>query len=384
MDIIYSKIVYLYFMKIAILGTAFPFRGGLAAFNERLARAYQNQGDEVKIFTFTTQYPNFLFPGASQFSETAAPSDLHIERCLSSINPISWLKTARKIKQFAPDILIVKFWLPFMGAAFGAVLRRINKNCKIICVVDNIIPHEKRIGDKPLTKYFIKPVQGFLCMSHSVVEDFKQFNTKAPILFSPHPIYDYGQLLPKNEAKEKLGFNKSDNIILFFGIIRDYKGLDWLLEAFSKTSYKQYNFKLLVAGEFYTDDKPYRTLIEKLNLGEHLILHDKFIKDDDVHLYFNSADVVVQPYKHATQSGVTQIAFHFEKPMIVTDVGGLAEIVPHGKAGYVVKPNVEAIAGAIEHFFVNDKEAIFIAGVQDEKKKYGWDIFIKELEKLYQ
>ncbi len=371
-------------MKIAMLGTAYPFRGGLSAFNERLARAYQNQGNTVKIFTFTTQYPDFLFPGASQFSEAAPPKDLTIERCLSSINPFTWLSTAKKIKQFAPDVLIVKFWLPFMGAAFGSVLRLINKNCKIICVVDNIIPHEKRIGDKPLTKYFIKPIDGFLCMSHSVVDDFKHFNTKAPILFSPHPIYDYGQLISKNEAKAKLGLNEEDNIILFFGIIRDYKGLDWLLDAFSKTSYKQYNYKLLVAGEFYTDDKPYREQIYRLNLGEHLLLHDKFINDDEVYQYFNAADVVVQPYKHATQSGVTQIAFHFEKPMIVTDVGGLAEIVPHGRAGYVVKPNIEAISGAIEHFFVNDKEQIFIAGVKEEKKKYGWDIFIKELEKLYQ
>ncbi len=371
-------------MKIAILGTAYPFRGGLAAFNERLARAYQNQGPTVKIFTFTTQYPNFLFPGESQFSEASAPSDLDIERCLSSINPLTWFSTAKKIKQFAPDILIVKFWLPFMGAAFGAVLRMINKNCKIICVVDNIIPHEKRIGDRPLTNYFIKPIHGFLCMSHSVVADFKQFKTKAPVLFSPHPIYDYGPIISKNEARSKLGLKSDDQIILFFGIIRDYKGLDWLLEAFSRTSYKTYNYKLLVAGEFYTDDKPYRELMQRLNLGEHLILHDRFIHDDKVHDYFNAADVVVQPYKHATQSGVTQIAFHFEKPMIVTDVGGLSEIVPHGKAGYVVKPNIEAIAGAIENFFVNDKAAHFIAGVKDEKKKYSWDIFIKELEQLYQ
>jgi D-inositol-3-phosphate glycosyltransferase len=371
-------------MKIAILGTAYPFRGGLAAFNERLARVYQNHGHEVKIFTFTTQYPNFLFPGQSQFSDAKTPNDLHIERVLSSVNPFTWLSTARKIKKMAPDVLIVKFWLPFMGAAFGAVLRRINKNCKVVCIVDNIIPHEKRFGDKPLTNYFIKPVHGFLCMSRSVVEDFKEFNTKAPILFSPHPIYDYGQLIDSRVAKSKLGIDNDASIILFFGIIRDYKGLDWLLEAFSKTNYKQYNFKLLVAGEFYADDRPYRDLIAKLNLGDHLILHDKFISDDDVHLYFNSADLVVQPYKHATQSGVTQIAYHFEKPMIVTEVGGLAEIVPHGKAGYVVKPNIDAIAGAIEHFFVNDRADYFIEGVKAEKAKYSWDIFVKELEKLYQ
>jgi glycosyltransferase involved in cell wall biosynthesis len=371
-------------MKVAILGTAFPFRGGgITAFNERLARVYQTKGNTVKIFNFTTQYPNFLFPGKSQFSEGSAPADLNIERCLSSINPFTWFSAAKKIKQFEPDILIVRFWLPFMGAALGTVLRRLKHHCKIICIADNIIPHEKRIGDRWLTRYFIKPVDGFLCMSKSVVEDFKQFDTKAPIVFSPHPIYDYGKLISKSSAKSKLGLQEVDNIILFFGIIRDYKGLDWLLEAFAQTSYKQYNYKLLIAGEFYTDKAPYLAIIDKYGLKPYVHMHDQFIKDDDVYLYFNSADVIVQPYKHATQSGVTQIAFHFEKPMIVTDVGGLSEIVPHGKAGYVVKPEIPAIAGAIEHFFVNDKEQHFIEGVKAEKYKYSWDIFINTLEKLY-
>ncbi len=371
-------------MKIAILGTAFPFRGGIAALNDRLARAYQDQGAEVKIYTFTTQYPSFLFPGQSQYSDAPIPIDLDIDRCLSSINPFTWITTARKINAFKPDVVILRFWIPFMGASLGSVLRLLSKNFKLICIVDNIIPHERRIGDRTLTKYFIKPIHGFLCMSKSVVEDLKQFNTKAPILFSPHPIYDYGPIISKIEARTKLGLNVDDKVILFFGIIRDYKGLDWLLEAFSKTSYKSNNYKLVVAGEFYMDDKLYREQIKRLNLGEHLVFHDRFISDDKVYEYFNAADVVVQPYKHATQSGVTQIAFHFEKPMIVTDVGGLSEIVPHGKAGYVVKPNVEAIAGAIEHFYLNDKEQHFIAGVKEEKRKYSWAIFIKELEKLYQ
>jgi D-inositol-3-phosphate glycosyltransferase len=370
-------------MKVAILGTAYPFRGGLAAFNERLAQAYIAKGDEVKIFTFTTQYPSFLFPGQSQYSEAPAPKNLSIIRCLSSINPFTWISTAKKINAYQPEIIIVKFWLPFMGAAFGSVLRLLNKNIKKICIVDNIIPHEKRVGDRPLTKYFIGPVDGFLCMSQSVVDDFKQFKTKASVLFSPHPIYDYGAIISKSEARKQLNIEDTVPLILFFGIIRDYKGLDWLLQAFAKTSYKQYQFKLLIAGEFYTDEKPYKSLVSALALEDHVIWHDHFISDEKVYLYFNAADVVVQPYKHATQSGVTQIAFHFEKPMIVTDVGGLSEIVPNGIAGYAVKPNIDAIAGAIEHFFVNDQIERLTKGVQHEKQKYSWTKFIEVLEKLY-
>ncbi|MDG1347958.1 MAG: glycosyltransferase [Crocinitomicaceae bacterium] len=371
-------------MKIAFLGTAHPFRGGLAAFNERLAQAYQKQGDEVKIFTFTTQYPNFLFPGKSQFSDSPAPLDIKIERTLSSINPISWFKTAEKINACEPDIVVTRFWLPFMGLALGSVLRRLNKNIKVVCIVDNLIPHEKRAGDKIFTKYFLPPVDGFICMSEAVKNDFKQFKTKAPIEFSPHPIYDYGELTSKEVARGKLQLNPTDKIILFFGIIRDYKGLDWLIEAFSQTRYEENGYKLLIAGKFYTDNKPYLELISKHELNDFIILHDRFISDSDVGLYFNSANLVVQPYKHATQSGVAQIAYHFEKPMIVTNVGGLGEIVPNNIAGYVVEPEVDAIAKGIYDFFVLEKEEDFIAGVRQEKTKYSWDKFIAAMAKLYQ
>jgi D-inositol-3-phosphate glycosyltransferase len=369
-------------MKIAFIGTAFPFRGGLAAFNERMARAYQNRGDEVKIFTFTTQYPKFLFPGKSQFSEDENPSDLNIQRVLSSINPFSWFSTANKINKFEADVVIIKFWLPFMGAAFGTVLRRLNKKIKVICIVDNLIPHEKRPGDKILTKYFLKPVDGFVCMSKSVQADFKHFATKAPVLFSPHPIYNYGELVSKEQARESLGFDKQAPLLLFFGIIRDYKGLDWLLEAFAKSNFKEHKSKLLVAGEFYTDKKPYLDIIEKHQLSDHIILHDKFINDSEVCNYFNACDVVIQPYKHATQSGVTQIAFHFEKPMIVTDVGGLSEIVPHDEAGLVADPNIESITNTINSFFENGKKEKYIDGVKNEKSKYSWDIFLDKTQEL--
>ncbi len=369
-------------MKIAILGTAFPFRGGLSAFNERLASAYQDKGDDVKIFTFTTQYPKILFPGKTQFSEESAPESLKIERSLSSINPFTWFSTARKINRFKPDVLIVKFWLPFMGAAFGTVLRRLNKNIQVICIVDNLIPHEKRIGDRILTKYFIKPVDGFLCMSKSVKDDFKHFSSSAPVLFSPHPIYNYGELITKEEARKNIGLDPQTPLLLFFGIIRDYKGLDWLLEAFAHSDYKLKGTKLLIAGEFYSDDKPYKELIEKHQLNDYIHLHDRFINDSDVYNYFNASDLVIQPYKHATQSGVTQIAFHFEKPMIVTNVGGLSEIVPHGEAGFVAEPNVESITQAINEFFADENPEQFIEGVRNEKSKYSWEIFMNKIAEL--
>lgn len=371
--------------KIVIIGSAYPFRGGLAAYNERLAREYIKNGDDVVIYTFTLQYPSLLFPGKSQYSESPAPTDIKIIRIVNSINPLNWIKVGNRIKKQKPDLVIIKFWIPFMAPCFGTIARRIKKNnfTKIISIVDNIIPHEKRVGDRFLASYFVQAVHGFVAMSKSVMEDIKLFNKTKPVLFCPHPLYDhFGEIIPKEKAICNLKLDTNYKYILFFGFIRDYKGLDLLLKSFAKLSIKNKSIKLIVAGEFYTDSKPYFDLIKINQLDEFVIMHNNFIPDEKVADYFCASDIVVQPYKNATQSGVTQIAYHFNKPMIVTDVGGLAEIIPDGKVGYVVKPDSEKLAEVIFKFFDLNKEKEFMEAASVEKEKYSWTNLIKTIEKI--
>jgi D-inositol-3-phosphate glycosyltransferase len=372
-------------MRIVILGTAHPYRGGLASYNERLARQFIDEGHETEILTFTLQYPNFLFPGKTQYTESPALPGLKITRVLNSINPYNWIRTGRMIRKKAPDILIIKYWHPFMAPCFGTVARIAGKkSSRVICIFDNVIPHEKSIIDRILTRYFVRSIDGAIVMSRNVGEDLKTFRVNIPVIFNPHPLYDnYGEIIPLDEALNKLGLDDRNRYLLFFGFIRAYKGLDLLLEAFSDSQFRNRNLKLIIAGEFYESPDPYKTIIERNNIGDDVILYGRFIREDEVALFFCAADLVVQPYRSATQSGVTQIAYHFEKPMLVTDVGGLSEIVTDGKCGYVVKPEPEAVKNAIDDFFTNNRQEEFIKGVKEEKAKFTWDKLTAAIKEIY-
>ena len=363
-------------MKIIILGTAWPYRGGLSAFNERLARQYQQEGHEVEIVTFTLQYPSFLFPGKTQYSEDPAPEGLKITRKLNAINPFSWISTGLYIKRQKPDLVITKFWLPFMAPALGTANRVAkHKGTRRISILDNLIPHEKRPGDKLFAKYFVNSVDGMVAMSKSVLADVDLFDPghKKPRTFCPHPLYDhYGATISRKEALDLIGLRENQRYVLFFGFIREYKGLDLLLDAMADERMEKLGVKLIVAGEFYGDPKPYQEQISRHDIGDRVVLHTEFIPDHEVNRYFCAADLVAQPYKTATQSGVTQIAFHFEKPMLVTNVGGLPEIVPDGKVGFVVEPDAQQIADAIVRYFDEGWEQRLTEGVRQEKQKYLW------------
>lgn len=363
-------------MRVIILGTAWPYRGGLAAFNERLAREYQKEGHEVEIVTFTLQYPSFLFPGKSQYSDEPAPKGLKITRMLNAINPFSWLKTGRYIRRQKPDLLITKFWLPFMAPALGTVNRVAKLNrLRRVTILDNLVPHERRIGDRMFARYFVKSIDAMVAMSQSVLDDADLFDPKhkKPRRLCLHPLYDhYGETLPKDVACSEMGIPSDGRYALFFGFIRDYKGLDLLLEAMADPRMLELGVKLIVAGEFYGDPKPYLEQIERLGIADRVILKTDFIPDSEVNRYFCAADVVVQPYKTATQSGVTQIAFNFEKPMIVTRVGGLPEIVPNEKVGFVVEPDPTQIADTIMRYYEENWQDRLTEGVKAEKKKYLW------------
>ena len=362
--------------SVVIIGPAHPLRGGLATFNERLARQFMQQGFNAKIYTFSLQYPGFFFPGTTQYSDAAAPKDLDIKVCINSVLPTNWLKIGQELKKLKPDFIVVRYWLPVMGPCLGTILRIVKKNnhTKIICIADNIIPHEKRKGDHAFTKYFIKPVDAFVVMSEKVMNDLKLFDSLKPVQLIQHPLYDnFGEKINKEIARKNIGINVDEKIILFFGFIRKYKGLDILLDALAliKQQQKRTEFKVLIAGEFYEDRKPFDEQVEKLGLQDMLILRTDFIPDNEVRNYFCAADVVIQPYRNATQSGVTPLAYHFEIPMIVTNVGGLPSLVPNGKVGLVAEPNAEAIAEKITEYFTMD-EGFFIQNLKEEKKKFSW------------
>ena len=361
--------------KVIIIGSAWPLRaGGLATFNERLAKQFMEEGFDTSIYTFSLQYPSFLFPGSTQLSNEPAPAHLKIKACINSINPFNWLKVGNELRKIKPNYIVVRFWMPFFGPCLGTILKLVNRNkfTQIICIADNVIPHEKRMGDTLLTKYFFSSIHRFVTMSEKVNQDLKIF-TQKPSINIVHPIYDnFGDILSKEEARKHLALPINEKIILFFGFIRKYKGLDLLLEAMNNANIREANIKLLIAGEFYDNKEEYELIIAKYNLANSLYLRTQFIDNSEVKYYLSAADFVIQPYKNATQSGVTPLAYHFEKPMLVTSVGGLANLVPHMKVGIVTEPNADSIAAGIMKLYELG-ETHFLKHLCEEKKKFSWE-----------
>jgi len=376
--------------SIVILGPAHPFRGGgITTFNERLATEFQNQGYGVTIYNFSLQYPAFFFPGKSQYSTEPAPNHLKILQKVNAVNPLNWINVGNELKRLKPDLIVVRFWLPLMGPALGTILRKVKKNhhTKVIAITDNVIPHEKRPGDKPFTHYFLQPCDAFITMSDKVMKDLRSIESNKPAIQVAHPLYDnFGAAISKEAAREQLKIGNEQLVMLFFGFIRKYKGLDMLLEAMKLLQFKIQNLKfkmpkLLVAGEFYEEEKMYQQQIDALGIRDMLILRTGFIPDKEVKNYFCAADVVIQPYRNATQSGVTPLAYHFEKPMIVTNVGALPDYTPHEKAGLVAEPTAASLATTIERYFELG-EAYFLPQLREEKKKYSWAVLTDEIIKL--
>ena len=369
--------------KVIIIGPAHPYRGGIANFNNSLAKAYKENGDHVQVFSFKLQYPSFLFPGKTQYEDSDPPKDIKIRSIINSINPWNWFNVVRAINNENPDYLVIRYWLPFMAPCLGTIARLVNSNIKILAITDNIIPHEKRFGDFSLTKYFIKSCDAFLTLSASVLDDLLKFTTSKEKIFIPHPIYDqFGEKIEKNTALANLDLNSEDKHLLFFGFVRKYKGLDLMLHAMSDKRVKKLGVKLIVAGEFYDNIEDYTSLINELDIESNVILRSDFIDESDVKNYFCASDMITQTYRTATQSGVTQIAYHFERPMLVTNVGGLAEIVPNNKVGYVTTQNPDDIADAIIDFYSNNREEEFVNNVCVEKSRFSWQSLIDGIESL--
>lgn len=372
-------------MKNIIIGPAYPLRGGIANFNEALCKAFLKEGVDSSVYSFSLQYPDFLFPGKTQFESGPAPANISIKTVINSLNPFNWILSAFKIIKEKPDYIIVRFWLPFMAPCLGTICRIIKlfSDIKIIALTDNVIPHEKRPGDNLLIRYFLSACHAYVTMSDSVKDDLKKFVKNGNILVNPHPVYDiFGASVGREEALLQLGLDPEYRYYLFFGFIRKYKGLDLLLQALTFLP-ENLKIKLIIAGEFYDDPAEYYNFIEKHGLSDRIILKTDYIPSEEVKYYFCASDLITQTYHSATQSGVTQIAYHFEKPMLVTDVGGLKEIVPDKRAGYVVQGDPKQIADAIFDFFTAERLHYFTENVKLEKKRFGWDTLVHKINGLY-
>ncbi len=370
-------------MKIVILSAAYPFRGGIANFTNLLVKSLEDK-NEVTVYTFTRQYPGLLFPGKTQLEPEGTKPVINSIRILDSVNPLSWKKTGRIIRDANPDLLIFNFWMPFFAPSFGTVAKivRKNRNTKLLAVCHNIVPHESKPGDVILTKYFLKNIDYFVLLSEKVKDDLLKFmpSAKYKVLF--HPVYSiFGDAVDKEKAKEYLNI-KSDKVLLFFGLIREYKGLDVLLKAFSLVKEK-IDVKLIVAGEFYDNKQKYMNLIKELNLEGYVDIIDRYIETGEVKYYFSAADAVVLPYKDATQSGIVQVAVNFGKPLIGTTAGGLKEIIENDVNGYLVSPgNHEELAEAIVKFYIENKESGFSGNIKKIADKFSWQTFADELLNL--
>jgi D-inositol-3-phosphate glycosyltransferase len=368
--------------KIVIVGPAHPFRGGIADTNEAMCRAFLQAGHQAELVTFTVQYPSLFFPGKTQFSIDRAPEGLTINRWIHSFNPFNWVASSQKILKLNPDVIIIRYWLPLMAPCLGSIALLLGKKVKIIGVTDNVIPHEKRMLDKLFTSYFMKGCDAFMALSKSVKKDIESL-TQKPASYFPHPINDQlGALISKSEARKQLNIDQDGKYLLFFGFIRKYKGLDLLLEALGDPRLAAQNIKLIVAGESYESMDEYHQIISKYRMEDRVILKADFIPSEEVAAYFCAADLVTQTYRSATQSGITQMALHFNVPALITKVGGLDEFLIEGKTGLFSSVDPQNIADQIVHFFEMDAQG-FEASIKEEKKKFSWAAFVDHFNSFY-
>lgn len=369
--------------SIAIVGPAWPFRGGLANFDERLARAWTQKGAQVTLHTFTKQYPSFLFPGTSQFTDKPAPSDLQIERTLHAYNPFQWKSAAQRIIAGNYDLALIRFWIPAMGPSLGYLANKLvhKTQTHVVALVDNLIPHESRPLDRWLTNQLIRHPHAFVTMSDTVAKPLRLLAGDRPVCQSPHPLYDdYGPQVDQRDARRKLEIDEKAKVLLFFGFIRKYKGLDLLLDALSGDWMRDSNVKLVVAGEWYDDAAPYKALAKKNGLDDHIVWHDRFIAEDDIATFFSSADAVVQPYRSATQSGISALAYAYGKPLISTNVGGLSEMIDDGKTGYLCDPNPTSIRDAVNRWMHESDPTAIRDEIATKRSIMTWDRLIDTIE----
>jgi D-inositol-3-phosphate glycosyltransferase len=371
-------------MKIVIVGPSKPYRGGIAHFSDELARTLRLRGHDVTMETFSRQYPSFLFPGTTQLEGGLDTLPPDTTARLDSLNPLSWWTTARRIRKSGADLVVFAYWLAFFAPAYRSMTRSLRRaGVPVVAIVHNALPHERRLGDRSLGRSFLSRCSRLVTLSRAVAEDVETLGVSTPIIEAGHPVYThFGREVAQADARETLGFDLEDPVLLFFGFIRRYKGLDTLIEAMPRILKSHPNATLLVAGEFYEDEQAIRNRVTALGIGASVRFDTRYVPDERVPLYFSAADIVVQPYRSATQSGVAHIAFHFGRPVVVTDVGGLAETIPDGEAGFVVPPeNPSRIADVVNRFFSDSaiRERV-VAGASRQHGVFSWHALAEIVE----
>jgi len=369
-------------MRIAFLSVFYPYRGGIAQFNAHLYEALCQEHD-VKAWNFTRQYPEFLFPGKTQYvrpEDKAMP--VEATRILDSANPLTWRKTARAILRDKPDMVVFSYWMSYFAVSLGpvaAILRR--HGVCVVTVVHNAIPHEPKFFDKPLARWFFKKSHLLVSMSGTVTADIRRLCPDANVIQHPHPIYDhFGARLPREEAQRKLGLDPKLRTLLFFGLIRDYKGLDLLIDAMPLLGP---DYQLVIAGESYGSFEKYAAQISASGCADRIKVFNRYIDDEEVPVFFSAADVCVLPYRSATQSGITAIALHFETPLVATPVGGLAESIKGPGIGVMTSDcSAPAIAQAIQQLFAADP-ATYANRIHEVKKTMTWDVLSGKIIDFY-
>ncbi|MCS7176983.1 MAG: glycosyltransferase [Candidatus Kapabacteria bacterium] len=369
--------------SVILIGPAHPLRGGgIATYTETLAATYRRLGRRAAIVTFRYQYPQWLFPGKTQLSSEPPPTGLEIYPILHSLWPVNWLKTARQIAEWNPEVLLVNVWLPFFAPCLGTIVRAVRRRRPTIVsvgIIHNVTPHEHFPAADALTRYVLRPLDAFLLLSEAVARELQRFDASKPRRVSLHPPFEYGELVSQEEARQRLGLPLNAPVVLFFGLVRLYKGVDLLLEALPRIPLPAYT---VIAGEWYIDPAPFLRRARELGVSERLVVLNRFIRREEAPLLFSAADIVVQPYRSATQSGVTPLALRYQRPVVVTNVGGLAEYVEPGKTGYVVPPTPEAIAAALTDFFVHRRGVSFAPFLQAAAQRWSWDNVVTTLDEL--
>lgn len=375
-----------------IIGPAYPLRGGISESNQSLHECFKQEKGSSQIISYSLQYPKLLFPGKKQQIDSDCDNFDRVRNMINTLNPFSWIKTARYIINEKPDYVIVRYWHPYFAICLSIICKFLQKkSIFIIAWIDNVNPHESVPFQKILTSYFLNQCDAFIVMSQSVKNDLLQYrqSLNKSIVISPHPIYNvFGDIISKKEARSKIGISDSaiinnDKYILFFGLIRKYKGLDLLIDAMSSSKIQDMNVKLIIAGEFYDSKSKYINKINHLQIGDNVLLYDSYIPNEEVVNYFCAADIVVQPYLSATQSGVSMVAYNFNKPLILTNVGGLSEYVNHNEDGYLVDLTPESIALALEDFYNNHRENKFTKAIKNKKTVYSWSQLADNFNTLY-
>ncbi|MCX6154159.1 MAG: glycosyltransferase [Candidatus Kapabacteria bacterium] len=369
-------------MKIAYLSAFYPYRGGIAQFNAALYRALEKSHD-IKAFTYSRQYPGFLFPGTTQFvTDNDSADKIPAQRILDSINPLTYCTASKKILAERPHLFISKYWMPFLAPSLGWVARSMKKHGVInISVLGNVTAHEPRTGDSQLTKFFLNQFDGFVAMANEVRDDLMELKPDAKYIYHHHPNYNhFGNKIDKQTARKKFGISPDKKVILFFGLIRKYKGLDILLEALKNSD----DYYLLIAGEVYGDEIFYQEIIKRNNLTEKVQFHNRYIPDNEVNEFFSASDVCVLPYRTATQSGIVGVSYNFELPVISTDIGGLKEVIEPYNCGIVItKPEVHLLRAAIDKYFTENKLIDYQTNIRQSIKYFSWDNLAKEIENFY-